>query len=118
MNKRLKTIDHVAIRSGNIDACKEWYEQEFGAICVFSTDFYHRMRFGNIYLAIIDKNKYPYNHIGVLIDNYEDLPTDGERHEHRDGTIGVYKQDPCGNWVEYIWYSDEAKEMLEKHESR
>lgn len=44
---------------------------------------------------------------------YEDLPENGEHHEHRDGTIGVYKQDLHGNWVEFIRYSEQAKTLME-----
>ena len=58
--------------------------------------------------------KYPDNHIGVLIENIEDLPQKGYRKEHRDGTVGVYVKDPYGNMVEYIWYSEEAKALVHK----
>jgi catechol 2,3-dioxygenase-like lactoylglutathione lyase family enzyme len=109
MNK----IDHIALRVSDIDANKRWYEDNLGAECIFSTQFYHRMKLDNVFLAIIDENHYPYEHIGVLVENYEDLPEDGERHEHRDGTIGVYKQDLHGNWVEFIWYSEQAKTLME-----
>ena len=57
-------------------------------------------------------NRYPDNHIGVLIENYEDLPDVGTRIQHRDGTIGVYVKDPFGYTVEYIWYSEKAKQIL------
>ena len=54
-------------------------------------------------------NKYPYNHIGVLVDSLEDLPKDGKRIEHRDGTVGVYCKDPEGNYVEFIYYTKELR---------
>ena len=43
----------------------------------------------------------------------EDLPLEmGEVVYHRDGTIGVYVKDPFGNYLEYIWYSDDQKEVF------
>ena len=51
--------------------------------------------------------------MAVLIKNIEDLPTDkGQVVKHRDGTIGVYVKDPFGNYLEYIWYSDDQKEVF------
>ena len=42
--------------------------------------------------------------------NNEDLPLElGEVVYHRDGTTGVYVKDPFGNYLEYIWYSDDQK---------
>ena len=38
----------------------------------------------------------------------------GEMVKHRDGTIGVYVKDPFGNYLEYIWYSDQQKEVFLK----
>ena len=47
------------------------------------------------------------------VDNYEDLPTEkGEVIQHRDGTVGVYVKDPFGNYLEYIWYSPEARKVF------
>ena len=46
-------------------------------------------------------------------DKFKDLPIEkGTVVEHRDGTIGVYVKDPFGNYLEYIWYSDEQKEVF------
>ena len=53
------------------------------------------------------------DHIAIKVSDLE-LPTEGERVEHRDGTIGVYVKDPFGNYIEYIWYSpDQGKTFLE-----
>ena len=47
------------------------------------------------------------------MEKIEDLPTEkGEVVKHRDGTIGVYVKDPFGNYLEYIWYSDDQKEVF------
>ena len=44
--------------------------------------------------------------------NVEELPKEGKRIEHRDGTIGVYVFDNSGHCVEFIYYSDEVKKKL------
>ena len=67
------------------------------------------MSFNNTTIALIDENRYPCNHIGILVENIKDLPSSGRRVEHRDGTIGVYVEDPFGNVVEFIYYSKELK---------
>jgi catechol 2,3-dioxygenase-like lactoylglutathione lyase family enzyme len=108
----MKTIDHVALLVDDLDAAQTWYEEKLEAICEFSDSFYRRMRFNNSTVALISKHRYPYAHIGILVDNKEDLPQVGERVEHRDGTIGVYTFDPDGNCVEHIWYNDECKKKV------
>jgi len=108
----MKTIDHVALLVDDLDVAQKWYEDRLEAICEFSTSSYRRMRFNNTTVALISKHRYPYAHVGILVDNQEDLPQDGERVEHRDGTIGVYTFDPDGNCIEHIWYNDECKEKV------
>ena len=105
-------IDHIAIRVSDLDVAQKWYEQNLNAKLEFKDQYYRRMLLNNTTLALIDENRYPDNHIGVLIENYEDLPDVGTRIQHRDGTIGVYVKDPFGYTVEYIWYSEKAKQIL------
>ena len=47
--------------------------------------------------------------VGVLVESIEDLPEQGLRMEHRDGTIGVYTTDPEGNMIEFIYYTEELR---------
>ena len=108
----MKTIDHVAFLVENLDVAQKWYEKKLEAVCEFSTDFYRRMRFNNTTVALISKHRYPYNHIGILVNCKEDLPKEGERVEHRDGTIGVYTFDPDGHCIEHIWYNEECKKTV------
>ena len=108
----MKTIDHIAILVDNLDASQDWYENNLEAICEYSDKFYRRMRFKNCTVALISKHRYPYAHIGILTECKEDLPQDGERVEHRDGTIGVYQFDPDGNCIEHIWYNQNCKKTV------
>ena len=108
----MKTIDHVALLVDDLNIAQAWYEEKFDAVCEFSDRFYRRMRFNNSTVALISKHRYPYAHIGILTEYKEDLPQDGERVEHRDGTIGVYTFDPDGNCIEYIWYNKNCKKNI------
>jgi extradiol dioxygenase family protein len=73
-----------------------------------------RLKVGNTNIALIDEAHYPWAHIGVLVNNFEDLPDFGQRIQHRDGTVGVYVKDPFGNYIEYIWYSQDQSETFLK----
>ena len=83
-------------------------------LCVtFKDEKYTRIKLENTSLALIDKKHYPWEHVAVLVENKEDLPLEkGEVIKHRDGTIGVYVKDPFGNYLEYIWYSEEQKKVF------
>ena len=105
-------VDHIAIRVSDLDLAQQWYEQNLGAKLEFKDQYYRRMLLNNTTLALIDENKYPDDHIGVLVENFDDLPDVGTRIEHRDGTVGVYIKDPFGHMVEYIWYSERAKKII------
>tara|TARA_Y100000592_G_C5439976_1_gene302822 strand:- start:1151 stop:1489 length:339 start_codon:yes stop_codon:yes gene_type:complete len=111
----MRTVDHIALHVDNLDVAQKWYEEKLDAICEYSDSFYRRMRFNNTTVALISKHRYPYPHVGILTKCKEDLPQDGERVEHRDGTIGVYTFDPDGNCIEHIWYNEECEKMI-RHE--
>ena len=110
----MHTVDHIAIRVSDLDLAQTWYEEKLGAVLQFKDQFYRRMSLNNTTLALIDENRYPSNHIGVLVEDLAQLPNVGTRIEHRDGTIGVYVEDPFGHVVEYIWYSPETKDLYIK----
>jgi catechol-2,3-dioxygenase len=102
-------IDHIAIRANNIEKLAEWYQKTIGAKITHTDKHYVRLSTNNSTIALIDKNKYPYNHIGVLVDSLDDLPEGENRVEHRNGTVGVYCEDPEGNYVEFIYYTEELR---------
>ena len=110
MNSR---IDHIAILVDDLDVAEEWYVQRLKGVVTFRDDKYTRIQVANTNIALIDKNHYSNAHFAILIENREDLPTDeGMVIHHRDGTIGVYVEDPFGNYLEYIWYSPKQKEVF------
>tara|TARA_R110002012_G_scaffold92587_2_gene224768 strand:- start:1964 stop:2311 length:348 start_codon:yes stop_codon:yes gene_type:complete len=108
----MSIVDHIAFRVYDLEKAKRWYEKNLDAKMTHRDEFYIRMSLENTTIALIDANRYPYDHIGILVDDANDLPKVGQRVEHRDGTIGVYIRDPFGNVIEYIWYSGDAKDKI------
>lgn len=106
-------VDHIAIKVSDLKTAEEWYVENLGGAVVFRDQKYVRLKLDNTNIALIDEKHYPHEHVGLLVDNMEDLPLEkGEIVKHRDGTIGVYVKDPFGNYLEYIWYSDEARKVF------
>ena len=109
----MKTIDHIAILVENLEISQKWYESVCGAQLIFDDSKYKRMKMNNTTIALIDKNHYKDAHVGILVENYRDLPSDkGKIVHHRDGTTGCYVKDPDGNVVEFIHYSEECKRNM------
>ena len=102
-------VDHIAIRAKDIEKVAKWYQDTIGAEVTHTDKYYIRLSTQNTTIAIIDEKKYPHRHIGVLVDSIKDLPDEGLRIEHRDGTIGVYTVDPEGNMIEFIYYTEELR---------
>lgn len=107
-------IDHIAIKVTDLKKAEEWYLDHLKAEVTFRDYKYTRLKVGNTNIALIDELYYPWAHIGILVENQDDLPESGYRVEHRDGTIGVYVKDPFGNYIEYIWYSQDQSETFLK----
>jgi extradiol dioxygenase family protein len=109
----MSVVDHIAILVDDLKVAEKWYTEKLAGKVTFRDSKYIRMTVSNTNIALIDKNHYPYAHFGILVENKEDLPLEmGEVVYHRDGTIGVYVKDPFGNYLEYIWYSDDQKEVF------
>ena len=106
-------VDHIAILVDDLNTAEEWYTTHLSGDVTHRDKKYIRIKIQNTNIALIDKNEYPYAHVGILVKNKKDLPVDkGIVVEHRDGTVGVYVKDPFGNYLEYIWYSAEQKEVF------
>ena len=106
-------IDHIAVIVDDLDVAEAWYTEKLKGLVTFRDQKYTRIRLHNVNIALIHKDHYSDPHFAVLVKNKEDLPVeDGLLVYHRDGTIGVYVEDPFGNYLEYIWYSDDQKEIF------
>lgn len=109
----MSKIDHVAILVDDLEIAEKWYLEHTNGVVAFKDEKYIRIKVENTNIALIHSKHYPHAHMAVLIKNIEDLPTDkGQVVKHRDGTIGVYVKDPFDNYLEYIWYSDDQKEVF------
>ena len=103
-------IDHIAILVDDLDLAESWYIEKLKGKVSFRNGKYVRIKVQNTNIALVDKKHYPHAHFGILVEKIEDLPLElGEVVYHRDGTTGVYVKDPFGNYLEYIWYSDDQK---------
>jgi len=109
----MSIVDHIAIVVDDLLVAEEWYTQKLSGKVTFRDPKYIRMCVSNTNIALIDKKHYPHPHFGILVEKIEDLPLElGDAVYHRDGTVGVYVKDPFGNYLEYIWYSDEQKKVF------
>ena len=109
----MSTVDHIAILVDNLKIAEAWYLNKMDAFVSFRDEKYIRLTTKNTNIALIDKNHYEHAHFAILVDNKKDLPiNEGKVVEHRDGTVGVYVKDPFGNYLEYIWYSDNQKKVF------
>ena len=108
-------IDHIAILIDDLGIAEEWYTEKLDGHVTFRDQKYIRIQVANTNIALIDRKHYSNAHFAILIENKEDLPIDqGVVVHHRDGTIGVYVEDPFGNYIEYIWYSQDQSETFLK----
>ena len=106
-------VAHIALCVSDLEVAEEWYTKQLDGKVTFRDKNYIRMRLSNTNIALIDEKHYPHPHFGILVEKKENLAQfEGVRIEHRDGTTGVYVKDPFGNYLEYIWYSDEQKEVF------
>ena len=107
-------VDHIAIKVSDLQEAKHWYLEQLKAEITFQDSKYIRLKVANTNIALIDEKFYPYAHIGIIVEKRSELPTEGQLVRHRDGTEGVYVEDPFGNYIEYIWYSPEQSEVFLK----
>jgi len=106
-------IDHIAILVSDLKIAEEWYTENLKGKITFRNEKYIRISVANTNIALIDKKHYDKAHFAILVDNFNELPLNkGEIIKHRDGTVGVFIKDPFGNYIEYIWYSEDNKKVF------
>ena len=100
-------MDHVAVPSRDIAASVRWYVEKFGAEVLYQDGTWAFLKLGQGKLALVTPTQHP-PHVAVRV-GAETLrahataagkPVD----QHRDGTAGVYIDDPDGNQIELIYY--------------
>jgi extradiol dioxygenase family protein len=106
-------VDHIAIIVDDLEVAEKWYCSKLQCTVSYRDKKYIRLKTENTNIALIHRSFYQHAHFAILVKKKEELPTDdGITVNHRDGTTGVYVKDPFGNYLEYIWYSDDQKEVF------
>ncbi len=100
-------FDHVAITSKDIAASVNWYKDRFGASVLYQDNSWAFLQFGGTKLALVNPQQHP-PHVALSVKEDEleaaSKATGVKIDTHRDGTKGIYIQDPSGNAVELICY--------------
>ena len=104
-------IDHVAILVDDLKLAEGWYMKRInGSVHLSRPKVHSEYKLVILIYALIDKKHYPNAHTAVLMENLEDLPLEkGEIVRHRDGTIGVYEEDPFGELFRVYMVFRQAK---------
>ncbi len=100
-------MDHVAVQTKDIAASTKFYVENFGAQLLYGDDTWAFLKIGQGKLALVTPSQHP-PHVALRVDESTleaaarraDVPID----RHRDGTTGIYVNDPDGNAVELICY--------------
>jgi catechol 2,3-dioxygenase-like lactoylglutathione lyase family enzyme len=100
-------MDHVAVPTRDIPGTVEFYVREFGATVLYADKTWAFLRVGQGKLALVTPEQHP-PHVALRVD----LPTleaaakkaGKPIDKHRDGTQGIYVDDPAGNVLELIYY--------------
>jgi catechol 2,3-dioxygenase-like lactoylglutathione lyase family enzyme len=101
------TIDHVAVPAKDIAASVAYYVGRFGAEVLYQDATWAFLKFGNTKLALVTPGQHPpHVALSVSLDALQKAAVEaGKKIDvHRDGTQGIYVDDPSGNAVELIYY--------------
>ncbi|HMD54949.1 MAG TPA: VOC family protein [Phycisphaerae bacterium] len=107
-------LDHVAIQTNDIAGTAKFYAEEFGAQILYQDESWAFLRLGQGKLALVNPKQRP-AHVAMRA-TLEQLEQAAEHFgktikTHRDGTKGIYVEDPSGNQVELIYYPPEYKTL-------
>jgi catechol 2,3-dioxygenase-like lactoylglutathione lyase family enzyme len=110
-------MDHVAVPTRDVAGTVEYYVREFGAAVLYADKTWAFLRVGQGKLALVTPEQHP-PHVALRVD-LETLERAAAKagkaiDKHRDGTQGIYVEDPAGNVVELIYYPP-AETVYEKN---
>ena len=107
------TVDHIAVLVNDLKEASEWYISQLGATITHKQLNYYRLKLKNVNIALLDSSfSTSKPHIGVLCEEMSDLPENGARISHRDGSTGVYVKDLDGNYLEFIHYGLKSQKFI------
>ena len=100
-------LDHVAIQTDDVSASTKYYVQNFGAEILYVDETWAFLKVGQGKLALVTPSQHP-PHVALRVDEstLEAAATRAGKpiDAHRDGTKGIYVDDPSGNAIELICY--------------
>ena len=103
MEKKLKKIDHFAIKVKSIQSAVDFYSSMGGEV-ISQYEDWALLRFENVKLALMSSDNHPV-HMAFEAESMEDLKACEESLLlHRDGTFSIYIEDGEGNFIEKIFY--------------
>ena len=94
----MKKIDHIAIVVDDIKESVAYYVDNYDCMILHCDESWGYLQFDNIKLALVLKDEHP-PHIAFEVDEVEGKT-------HRDGSVSKYIDDPSGNKIELIEYSN------------
>ena len=100
-------LDHVAIQTEDVPDSVEYYIKNFDAEVLYADTTWAFLRVGPGKIALVTPSQHP-PHVALRVDESTlaefaaraGKPID----KHRDGTTGIYVDDPSGNVLELICY--------------
>ena len=98
IEKKLSTIDHIAIQVGNVTESVRYYLDQFNCDLKYKDDTWALLSFKNINLALVTKTQHP-NHFAIVDEN---LSIHKDIKYHRDGIGYIYTEDLDSNFIEII----------------
>jgi catechol 2,3-dioxygenase-like lactoylglutathione lyase family enzyme len=100
-------MDHVAIPTRDIPATADYYVRNFGAEILYADKTWAFLRIGQGKLALVTPEQHP-AHVALRVDMPALVAAAAKAgkpiDQHRDGTQGIYLNDPAGNVIELIYY--------------
>lgn len=108
-------MDHVAITATDIPASTKYYVDTFGATVLYADKTWAFLQIGQGKLALVSPTQHP-PHVALRVDlatlQAAAKKTGKPLETHRDGTQGIYLQDPAGNNVELICFPATTNEKV------
>ena len=105
-------LDHVALQAPDIAGTVKFYTEHFGAEVLYQDATWAFLRIGQGKLALVSPAQHP-AHVALRVDGASLAAAAAQAGKtidtHRDGTRGVYLDDPAGNVVELICYPEGTK---------
>ena len=100
-------MDHVAIQTDDVAGSACFYVEYFGAEVLYEDATWAFLQIGQGKLALVTPSQHP-PHVALRVDEAQ-LERAAARAGktidlHRDGTTGIYVDDPSGNVIELICY--------------